>query len=99
MNNNKLSRIASFIEGLPIDDSLGDCQSTLLAANMDYIGAGGTNNGDCINEMYKQCNKSKNYGSCKNYNSACSDTTNGADCRSTPEKPIYRPDPVPVNCC
>ena len=99
MNNNKLSRIASFIEGLPVDENLGDCQSTLLSTNMNSIGAGGTNNGNCINEMYNQCSESTNSGSCKNYNSACNDTINGANCLSTPNEPGHQLPPKPVNIC
>ena len=96
MNNKKLSRIASFIEGLPIDESLADCQTTLLATDMGVMGAG-TNYGDCTNEQYTQCHKSKNMGSCQNYNNTCSDTTNGASCRNTPEKPTPIQPPIQAN--
>lgn len=37
------SRIAEFIESLPMDNSVGQCESTLLATNMELIG--GTNAG------------------------------------------------------
>ncbi len=90
MNNDKISRIATFIESLPIDDSLADCQSTLLTTNMDMMGAG-TNNGACTNDMYDQCHKSTNGGACQNYSSACTDTTNRGACVNTHDGPPPKP--------
>ena len=40
----KKQSIASFIEKLPMDGSVGDCESTLLMTNMNYTGIG--SNGD-----------------------------------------------------
>jgi len=36
--NDKQSKIAAFIDSLPANSSLEDCQSTLLSVNMDYMG-------------------------------------------------------------
>lgn len=77
----KSSRIASFIENLPMDVSVGNCESALLSTNMDFVG--GDNGGNCINELFDQCNKAKNGGNCQNYNSACSHSTNKGSCLNT----------------
>lgn len=88
----KESRIAKFIESLPEDANLSNCKSTLLATNLNKMGAAGDNGGDCVNDYAKQCNKSKNGGNCKNYNYACADSTNNGSCYSTsgpqPNKPL-----------
>lgn len=39
----KQSNIAAFIDSLPMDQSLVDCQSTLLTTSMNALGAGGDN--------------------------------------------------------
>lgn len=57
-----------------MDVSVGNCESALLSTNMEFVG--GDNGGNCINELYDQCNKAKNGGNCENYNSACSKSTN-----------------------
>ncbi len=80
--NSKKSRIAAFIETLPSAATSKEVQSTLLRTKMDYMGMG-VNDGNCTNDMYKQCNKSKNGGSCKNYSSACPDATNHGNCLNT----------------
>ena len=77
----KSNKIAAFIESLPIDASIGNCESVVLTTNMELIG--GDNGGNCINELYDQCNKAKNGGSCENYNSACSKSTNHGSCMNT----------------
>ena len=77
--DNKLSRIATFIESLPNDEAIGDCQSTLLATTMMSMGAGSKNGGGCTNND-SNCKKSSNSGVCKNYNGFCDDSTNGKDC-------------------
>lgn len=88
MMNQKTHRIAAFIESLPIDATIGNCESALLSTNMEFIG--GDNGGDCINELYDQCNKSKNGGSCENYNSACSKSTNRGSCLNTTLKRLQK---------
>lgn len=55
---------------------------------MEFIG--GDNGGDCINELYDQCNKAKNGGSCENYNSACSKSTNRGGCLNTTLKRLQK---------
>lgn len=93
----KFSRIATFIESLPNDESIGDCQSTLLATNILPMGAGSKNGGTCVNND-KNCEKSSNTGACKNYNGFCKNTTNGLGCLVTAE-PVIGPipaDPIPA---
>lgn len=92
--NKKSNRIAAFIESLPMESSIGDCQSTLLSTNMEFIG--GDNGSNCINELYDQCNKADNKGNCQNYNSACAKSTNRGSCiNSTGER--FDPEPTPRN--
>ena len=50
----KKQSIASFIEKLPMDGSVGDCESTLLATNMDFMGSG-TNGDGCSNSSPSGC--------------------------------------------
>lgn len=88
--NPKKSRIAAFIETLPSGATSEGVQSTLLRTEMSYVGMG-VNDGNCINDMYKQCHKSKNSGSCKNYSSACPDATNHSNCLNT-----IQDNPIPV---
>lgn len=82
----KSNRIAAFIEKLPMDASTGDCESTLLSTNMEFIGGGGDNNNACINDYYDRCNKSNNGGDCQNYNTACTKSTNRGSCINTSGK-------------
>lgn len=84
----KLTRISTFIESLPMDATMGNCESVLLSTNMGFIG--GDNGGDCINEQYDQCNKAKNGGSCQNYNSACAKSTNRGGCLNTNLKRLQK---------
>lgn len=85
--------IASFIENLPMDGSVGDCESALLVSNMDYTGGGGSNGGNCINTV--NCEETTNTGECKNYNKACKDSENGGSCMSTSLAP---PPPTQSGC-
>jgi hypothetical protein len=77
----RTSKIAAFIESLPMDVSVGNCESTLLATNMELIG--GDNKGDCTNDDRKQCYEAKNEGSCKNFSNYCGKSQNGLNCVST----------------
>ncbi|MDE5887033.1 MAG: hypothetical protein K2H46_05515 [Muribaculaceae bacterium] len=77
---NKLTRIAAFIESLPVDNNIGDCESALLSTNMTFMGGNG---GNCINDMYEQCHNATNGGDCQNYNSACPKSKNKGSCLST----------------
>lgn len=79
--NQKTNKIAAFIESLPMDVSVGNCESTLLSTKMEFVG--GDNGGNCVNEQYDQCNKAKNGGDCQNYNSACAKSTNRGSCLNT----------------
>lgn len=83
----KTNRIAKFIESLPMDTEVGECQSTILTTNMDFMGGNG---GNCINELYEQCHDATNGGNCQNYNSACPKSKNKGNCISTT---FSRPDP------
>lgn len=66
-----------------MDNSVGQCESTLLATNMELIG--GTNAGDCINVSQQgQCGSS-NGGDCSNYGGACEGAENGGKCYNTME--------------
>ena len=88
MKNQKAGRIAAFIENLPMDASLGNCESVLLSTNMDMVGAG-RNGGNCVNETFGSCNNSTNNGDCKNYGDNCGDATNNKTCENEtpPENP------------
>lgn len=37
----KQKRIAAFIESLPIDSNVGECESVLLSTNMNFMGGNG----------------------------------------------------------
>lgn len=94
--DSKLSRIATFIESLPNDSDLGDCQSTLLPTNMNSYGGITKNGGDCNNYSAAKCKKSKNGGNCVNYQ-GCTDTTNEASCINDDYIPVPpMPDPKPM---
>lgn len=79
----KENRIAAFIDSLPVDQGIGDCESVLLSTNMTFMGGNG---GACINDMAKRCNTSTNEGNCQNYASACGESVNGGVCLNTTEK-------------
>lgn len=79
--NEKLNRIAEFIESLPMDSENAVCQSTILSTDMEAVG--GDNGGNCINTVKEQCSKVKNGGDCKNYNRACDKSDNSGNCLST----------------
>ena len=92
--NQKTNKIAAFIESLPMDVAIGNCESALLSTNMAFVG--GDNGGDCVNELYDQCNKAKNGGSCENYNSACSKSTNRGGCLNTTLKRLQKDSTVGI---
>lgn len=56
----KKQSIASFIEKLPMDGSVGDCESTLLMTNMDFMGGATTNSSKCANASVSACDESTN---------------------------------------
>lgn len=76
----KLSRIASFIESLPVDESMEDCQFAVLPTEMSHVGSG-DNGGNCENYQLKQCNESKNGGNCVNHG-VCGKSKNDGDCKN-----------------
>lgn len=80
------NRIARFIESLSIENESMDLQSAVLTTDLDFVGAGDTNGGNCINETYSSCHKSKNGGACQNYNDVCADSTNKSTCLNTAKK-------------
>lgn len=51
MMNQKTNRIAAFIENLPMDATIGNCESALLSTNMEFIG--GDNGGDSLVSLKK----------------------------------------------
>lgn len=79
----RTSKIAAFIESLPMDVSVGNCESTLLATNMEFIGGGKVNGGSCINDDEDLCFDAKNEGACKNFGGFCDEATNKKSCLST----------------
>lgn len=83
--NQKQNSIAAFIESLPMEAGMGDCESALLSTNMEFMGGNG---GNCINEMHAKCNKSTNGGDCQNYNSACPKSKNRGSCMTTTNKRV-----------
>lgn len=85
---NKMRRIAQFIESLPETESSDKIQSTLHPTTMNYTG--GDNGGDCINDDERQCKNAVNGGNCKNYNGNCSDSTNKNNCYNE-KPPIIEP--------
>lgn len=91
----KLSRIASFIESLPVDESMEDCQFTVLPTEMATLGGKTTNTGDSCTNKNETCLGSENKKTCKNYSTYCNDSKNGS-CTNG-ENPdcvlIVKPDP------
>lgn len=83
----KLSRIASFIESLPVDESMEACQSVVLSTEMSYLGGAPGDNGEhCENSKYESCFGSKNKKVCINYGDACPGTDNARTCSSGKNK-------------
>lgn len=78
----KLSRIASFIESLPVDESMEDCRLAVLPTEMSQIGA--DNGGNCQNYLREQCYKGKNEANCVNYDGVCGKSENKGSCKSLP---------------
>lgn len=99
----KLSRIATFIESLPMDETLGECQSTILATNLNSMGTG-TNYERCTN-VEEKCQAASNHKKCNNAKTFCDDATNFIDCNNGYEPVIggeNKPDPAPyppINIC
>ena len=80
----KKQSIASFIEKLPMDGSVGDCESTLLMTNMDFMGSG-TNGKGCKNASADGCKT--NDINCINYRDACKKATNNSGCMNSDRLP------------
>lgn len=80
----KQGKIAAFIESLPMETGIGDCQSTLLVTNMEYLGGNG---GICINDDKERCYRSDNAEDCRNYNSKCGESKNHKKCYTTDQVP------------
>ncbi len=75
----KLKRIASFIEALPVEVSTVDCESVLLSGGVLPGGDSSVNQKECIN-TFISCNGSSNGGTCQN--SACNNTSNTGACKN-----------------
>ena len=82
----KKQSIASFIEKLPMDGSVGDCESTLLATNMYFMGSG-TNGDGCSNSSPSGCET--NTSNCTNVVDACKHASNTKGCMNT--EPVVPP--------
>ena len=80
----KKQSIASFIEKLPMDGSVGDCESTLLMTNMDFMGSG-TNGEECLNSSVEGCESNNKY--CINYGDVCKKSTNNKGCMNKDRLP------------
>lgn len=79
----KENRIAAFIDSLPVDKGIGDCESVLLSTNMTFMGGNG---GSCINDDATKCFNSTNGANCQNYGNACGKSKNKGSCLNTTEK-------------
>lgn len=90
----KKQSIASFIEKLPMDGSVGDCESTLLMTNLDFLGRG-TNDSKCTNASISACTDSENAKYCINYSGACDNAKNKFACQSWD----LEPKPLPNSLC
>lgn len=75
----KQKKIAAFIESLPIDSNVGECESVLLSTNMNFMGGNG---GDCTNSIASKCTRSENGGNCINTSSNCSKSKNAGNCQN-----------------
>lgn len=78
----KKQSIASFIEKLPMDGSVGDCESALLSTNMGFTGRG-INAEDCTNGDKESCIYSVNKAVCVNEGSVCQHAKNDKGCMNT----------------
>jgi len=92
----RLSKIAAFIDSLPVDAEIGDCQSVLLPTNMDVLG-GTTNGGNCVNPD-EGCVGAINGRDCKNATGQCSGSTNNGDCDND-HHPVRPPLPNHSESC
>lgn len=79
--NDRINRIAAFIESLPITPDENGNQSIVMTTDLGAVGEG-KNEGDCINADRQQCTKSTNGGNCENTANYCKDSKNGGNCKS-----------------
>lgn len=73
-----------------MDETLGECQSTILATNLNSMGAEGYNGSDCTNTK-RTCQATTNKYACRNSEDYCVDTINYSKCNNGYE-------PVPNTC-
>lgn len=72
--------IASFIEQLPMEATIGNCESAVFATNMHFMGGNG---GHCKNDEYQKCHNATSGGDCINSNGACPKSRNKGSCTNT----------------
>lgn len=75
----KKSKIAQFIEQLPVESNGGQLENALIS--VDGVGAGlnaSTNKTFCQNSTVEQCGSSTNQKTCYNAKYACNDSKNGS---------------------
>jgi hypothetical protein len=94
----KKQSIASFIEKLPMDGSVGDCESTLLTTNMNFMGGATTNSNKCANASVGACDESTNDKHCSNTQGACDNSKNVYDCKTSDIVPGITNKQCPVVC-
>lgn len=94
--------IASFIEKLPMDGSVGNCDFTMLVTDMAFLGGDddGSTNKKCTNNSTFACYSSTNSDVCINSNDACGKSLNGGRCTSSGkvDPPIGGTNPHCGNC-
>lgn len=79
--NKQLSRIATFIESLPMESSVeGGIQTAVFSTELETVA--GNNGGDCTNSSKDSCYNVTNKGDCTNYG-VCGDSLNGGSCNNT----------------
>lgn len=83
----KQGKIAAFIESLPMETGIGDCQSTLLVTNMEYLGGYAINGGICVNDSVESCYEASNTKDCRNYKNTCGNSKNREKCYTTDQVP------------
>ena len=97
--NNKLSKIGAFIDKLPAEDLLGECQSTLLVTSMESMGAASWNGHNCSNDS-PSCEQSTNKDQCTNYRGLCGDAVNVYTCIDSLDPAPEPAEPIPgINAC
>lgn len=95
----KLSRIASFIDTLPMDSKINEPQSALLYTGLELLGGAKinsdgcsnnfTNCGNCYNSSAAECNGATNGGTCRNTTGLCIGGVNDGSCTTVP--PVIGP--------